>query len=184
LETGVVPHSAGAVSGVDVGQDRQELDRAKAARRLGSADLEAAPSKVQIANQRVSHLDVARAREDERRDERVPPGRPRRGLMVERRRGVEQRGDLVYTVEMNRADLWGSQLAVARLTRTTEPSSAGSSAWLRARPVSGRPRGLPWLLQPKIVPSTGKQDDGEYLAIDTARLPAATSAATVSAHFA
>jgi hypothetical protein len=40
----------------------------------------------------------------------------------------------------------------------------------------------PWQLQPKISPATGKQDDGEYLVIDMARLPAATSTATVTIH--
>ena len=38
----------------------------------------------------------------------------------------------------------------------------------------------PWQLVPKIQPSTGKQDDGEYLEIDTADLPAKTSSATVT----
>jgi len=40
----------------------------------------------------------------------------------------------------------------------------------------------PWLLQAKISPATGLQDDGEYLVIDTSRLPAATSTATVTIH--
>ena len=38
----------------------------------------------------------------------------------------------------------------------------------------------PWQLEPKISPATGQQDDGEYLVIDTSRLPAATSTATVT----
>ncbi|HEX4731824.1 MAG TPA: esterase-like activity of phytase family protein [Solirubrobacterales bacterium] len=40
----------------------------------------------------------------------------------------------------------------------------------------------PWTLVPKIQPSTGKQDDGEYLEIDMSSLPAATSTATVTIH--
>jgi hypothetical protein len=40
----------------------------------------------------------------------------------------------------------------------------------------------PRLLQAKISPATGLQDDGEYLVIDTSRLPAATSTATVTIH--
>jgi hypothetical protein len=40
----------------------------------------------------------------------------------------------------------------------------------------------PWQLQGKISPATGQQDDGEYLVIDTGRLPAATSTATVTIH--
>ena len=38
----------------------------------------------------------------------------------------------------------------------------------------------PWTLLPKISPATGKQDDGEYLAIDTDRVDPATSAAATS----
>jgi hypothetical protein len=38
----------------------------------------------------------------------------------------------------------------------------------------------PWTLVPKIQPSTGKQDDGEYLEIDMSSLPAKTSTATVT----
>jgi hypothetical protein len=38
----------------------------------------------------------------------------------------------------------------------------------------------PWQLAPKIVPSTGKQDDGEYLEVDMDSLPAKTSTATVA----
>jgi len=38
----------------------------------------------------------------------------------------------------------------------------------------------PWQLKPKIVPSTGKQDDGEYLEVDMSDLPAQTSTATVT----
>nr|WTB33386.1 esterase-like activity of phytase family protein [Streptomyces sp. NBC_00830] len=37
----------------------------------------------------------------------------------------------------------------------------------------------PYTLHPKILPD-GQQDDGEYLAVDTTRLPAATSTATVA----
>lgn len=40
----------------------------------------------------------------------------------------------------------------------------------------------PWLLQPKISPATGKQDDGEYLEIDTDQLPATSATATVTIH--
>jgi hypothetical protein len=40
--------------------------------------------------------------------------------------------------------------------------------------------GLPWRLVPKILPATGKQDDGEYLEIDMGSLPALTSTATVT----
>lgn len=49
----------------------------------------------------------------------------------------------------------------------------------------------PWVLEPKISPATGQQDDGEYLEIDTSRLAAptavdpsaaATSTATVTIH--
>jgi hypothetical protein len=40
----------------------------------------------------------------------------------------------------------------------------------------------PWQLQAKIDPATGQQDDGEYLVIDTTRLPAATATATVTVH--
>jgi hypothetical protein len=44
------------------------------------------------------------------------------------------------------------------------------------------PEGSPdkWKLIPKIQPSTGKQDDGEYLEINTSSLPAKTSTATVT----
>jgi hypothetical protein len=38
----------------------------------------------------------------------------------------------------------------------------------------------PWTLVPKIQPSTGKQDDGEYLEINMSALPAQTSTATVT----
>jgi hypothetical protein len=41
---------------------------------------------------------------------------------------------------------------------------------------------LPWQLQSKISPATGKQDDGEYLSIDMSKLPAATSTATLTIH--
>jgi Esterase-like activity of phytase/Bacterial Ig domain len=40
----------------------------------------------------------------------------------------------------------------------------------------------PWQLEAKISPSTGQQDDGEYLEIDMSKLPAATSTATVTIH--
>jgi hypothetical protein len=40
----------------------------------------------------------------------------------------------------------------------------------------------PWTLQAKISPATHKQDDGEYLEIDTGKLSAATSTATVTIH--
>ncbi|MGH2940113.1 MAG: hypothetical protein ACRDPE_18550 [Solirubrobacterales bacterium] len=36
----------------------------------------------------------------------------------------------------------------------------------------------PWQLVPKILPATGKQDDGEYLEIDMSSLPAETSSTT------
>ncbi|HEX3362598.1 MAG TPA: esterase-like activity of phytase family protein [Solirubrobacterales bacterium] len=44
------------------------------------------------------------------------------------------------------------------------------------------PAGSPnkWKLKPKIQPSTGLQDDGEYLEIDMSALPAQTSTATVT----
>jgi hypothetical protein len=44
------------------------------------------------------------------------------------------------------------------------------------------PEGSPnkWKLIPKIQPSTGKQDDGEYLEINMSSLPAKTSTATVT----
>jgi len=44
------------------------------------------------------------------------------------------------------------------------------------------PAGSPnkWKLIPKIQPSTGKQDDGEYLEINMSALPAQTSTATVT----
>ena len=38
----------------------------------------------------------------------------------------------------------------------------------------------PWTLVPKIQPSTGKQDDGEYLEIDMGSLPPRTSSAAVT----
>jgi len=38
----------------------------------------------------------------------------------------------------------------------------------------------PYALIPKILPGTGTQDDGQYLAIDMTRLPAATGTATVT----
>jgi hypothetical protein len=41
------------------------------------------------------------------------------------------------------------------------------------------PNTPPWTLQAKISPATGKQDDGEYLAIDVDRL-SSTSGATTS----
>jgi hypothetical protein len=37
----------------------------------------------------------------------------------------------------------------------------------------------PWQLQAKISPATGQQDNGEYLVIDTGKLPAVTRTATV-----
>lgn len=40
----------------------------------------------------------------------------------------------------------------------------------------------PWQLQVKLSPATGQQDNGEYLVIDTTKLPAATSTATVTIH--
>lgn len=40
----------------------------------------------------------------------------------------------------------------------------------------------PWTLVPKIQPSTGKQDDGEYLEIEMGSLPPKTSTATVTIH--
>jgi Esterase-like activity of phytase/Bacterial Ig domain len=40
----------------------------------------------------------------------------------------------------------------------------------------------PWTLVPKIEPSTGKQDDGEYLEIAMGSLPPKTSSATVTIH--
>ena len=40
----------------------------------------------------------------------------------------------------------------------------------------------PWTVQSKIVPSTGKQDDGGYLTVDMTKLPAQTSTATVTIH--
>jgi hypothetical protein len=51
-------------------------------------------------------------------------------------------------------------------------SDFGISAALGATP--------PYTLQPKISPATGKQDDGEYLAIDIDRVNPATSAAQTS----
>ena len=42
------------------------------------------------------------------------------------------------------------------------------------------PNSPPWTLVPKISPATGKQDDGEYLAIDTDRVNSTTSAAQTS----
>ena len=38
----------------------------------------------------------------------------------------------------------------------------------------------PWQLVPKILPATGKQDDGEYLEIDLSSLPAMKSSTTVT----
>ena len=38
----------------------------------------------------------------------------------------------------------------------------------------------PWTLVPKISPATGKQDDGEYLSIDTERVDPTTGAAKTS----
>jgi hypothetical protein len=38
----------------------------------------------------------------------------------------------------------------------------------------------PFTLHAKVSPTTGRQDDGEFLAIDTTKLPAATSTATVT----
>jgi hypothetical protein len=38
----------------------------------------------------------------------------------------------------------------------------------------------PWQLVPKLLPATGKQDDGEYLEIDMGSLPALTSTTTVT----
>jgi hypothetical protein len=40
--------------------------------------------------------------------------------------------------------------------------------------------GLPWRLVPKILPATGKQDEGEYLEVDMSSLPAKTSTTTVT----
>jgi hypothetical protein len=40
----------------------------------------------------------------------------------------------------------------------------------------------PYLLHEKVSPTTGLQDNGEYLEIDTTRLPARTSTATVTVH--
>ena len=37
----------------------------------------------------------------------------------------------------------------------------------------------PYALHPKTLPD-GRQDDGEYLAVDTTKLPAVTSTATVT----
>lgn len=38
----------------------------------------------------------------------------------------------------------------------------------------------PFTLHAKVSPATGKQDDGEFLAVDMTKLPAATSTATVT----
>jgi hypothetical protein len=38
----------------------------------------------------------------------------------------------------------------------------------------------PYTLHAKVSPTTGEQDDGEFLTVDTSRLPAATSTATVT----
>jgi hypothetical protein len=38
----------------------------------------------------------------------------------------------------------------------------------------------PFTLHSKVIPTTGKQDDGEFLEVDMSRLPAATSTATVT----
>ena len=38
----------------------------------------------------------------------------------------------------------------------------------------------PYQLHAKVSPTTGKQDDGEFLAVDMTKLPAATSTATVT----
>jgi Esterase-like activity of phytase/Bacterial Ig domain len=46
--------------------------------------------------------------------------------------------------------------------------------------ASATESGLPWQLVPKIQPSTGKQDDGEYLEINMSSLPAKTSSTTVT----
>jgi hypothetical protein len=46
--------------------------------------------------------------------------------------------------------------------------------------ASATESGLPWRLVPKILPATGKQDDGEYLEIDMDSLPAQKSTTTVT----
>jgi hypothetical protein len=38
----------------------------------------------------------------------------------------------------------------------------------------------PFTLHAKASPATGRQDDGEFLAVDMTKLPAATSTATVT----
>jgi hypothetical protein len=40
----------------------------------------------------------------------------------------------------------------------------------------------PWQLQIKLSPTTGQQDNGEYLEIDMSKLPAVTKTATVTIH--
>jgi hypothetical protein len=40
----------------------------------------------------------------------------------------------------------------------------------------------PWTLQAKISPATHKQDDGEYLEIDTDHLASGTSTTTATIH--
>jgi hypothetical protein len=40
----------------------------------------------------------------------------------------------------------------------------------------------PWQLQIKLSPTTGQQDNGEYLEVDMSKLPALTKTATVTIH--
>jgi hypothetical protein len=85
----------GLVLAEDVVQHWQQVDRAQAGRRLGAPDLQPAAGEVQIADERVPRLVVARPGEDEGPDQRVAPRRARLGRQVELARGVEERNDLV-----------------------------------------------------------------------------------------
>jgi hypothetical protein len=68
--------------------------------------------RVQIADEGVPRFVVARAREDERPDQRVAPRRARLGRQVRVARGVEQRDDLVDAVEVD-GTLAGSSFRLA-----------------------------------------------------------------------
>jgi|tagenome__1003787_1003787.scaffolds.fasta_scaffold20877124_2 hypothetical protein len=79
--------------------------------RLGPSDLEAAAGKVDVADERVADLVIARPGENERRDQRVAARRSRLRVPVQLARRIEQRDDLINPIEVHRSGFAGLQLA-------------------------------------------------------------------------
>jgi hypothetical protein len=79
---------AGLVLGEDVVKHWQDVDRAQPRRRLGATDLEAAAGEIDVADERVADLVIARPSEHERRDECVAARSARRGRRIQPARRV------------------------------------------------------------------------------------------------